>query len=54
MYINPVIAGILGTLFVETLILIVGSLLVYFDSKGEKDGKDNDNPSNVTYFNQNS
>ena len=47
MYINPVLAGVLGTLFVETLILIIGSLLVYFDSKGEKEnGKDNDNQSN--------
>ena len=47
MYINPVVAGVLGTIFAEALILIVGSLLVYFDSKGEKkDGKDNNNQSN--------
>lgn len=47
MYVNPVIVGILGTLFAETLILIFGSLLVYFDSKGEKkNGKNNNNQSN--------
>lgn len=47
MYINPVVAGVLGTIFAETLILIVGSLLVYFDSKGEKkNGKNNNNQSN--------
>ena len=47
MYVNPVIAGILGTIFAEALILIIGSLLVYIDSKGEKkNGKDNNNQSN--------
>ena len=47
MYINPVLAGVIGTLLTEALILIVGSLLVYFDSKGEKEnGKDNNNQSN--------
>ena len=47
MYINPVLAGVLGTIFAEALILIVGSLLVYYDSKGEKkNGKNNNNQSN--------
>lgn len=43
MYINPVILGILGTLFTEAIIIIIGSLLAYLDSKGEdENGKDND------------
>ena len=47
MYVNPVIVGILGTIFAEALILIIGSLLAYLDSKGEnKNGKDNNNQSN--------
>ena len=47
MYINPVLAGVLGTLLTEALILIFGSLLVYIDSKGENEnGKDNNNQSN--------
>jgi len=47
MYINPVLAGVLGTIFVEGIIIILGSLLAYLDSKGEKkDGKDNNNQSN--------
>lgn len=46
MYIDPVLAGIIGTLLTEALILIFASLLVYIDSKGEKkDGKDNNNQS---------
>lgn len=48
MYINPVLAGVLGTIFVEGIIIILGSLLAYFDSKldskGEKrDGENNNN-----------
>lgn len=50
MYINPFLAGILGTIFVEIIIFIFGALLAYFDSKldskGEKkDGKNNNNQS---------
>ena len=47
MYINPFLAGILGTIFVEIIIFIFGALLAYLDSKGEKkDGKNNNNQSN--------
>ena len=47
MYINPVLAGVLVTIFVEGIIVILGSLLAYLDSKGEeRDGKDNNNQSN--------
>jgi len=46
MYINPVLAGVLGTLFVEIVIFVLGSLLAYYDSKGENEnGKDNNNQS---------
>ena len=44
MYINPVLAGVIGTLLTEAIILIFASLLVYVDSKGEKrDGENNNN-----------
>lgn len=44
MYINPVLAGVLGTILVEGIIIILGSLLAYLDSKGEeRDGKNNNN-----------
>ena len=44
MYINPVLAGVLGTIFVEVIIVILGSLLAYLDSKGEeRDGETNNN-----------
>ena len=44
MYINPVLTGVLGTLFVEIVVFVLGLLLAYYDSKGEKkDGKDNNN-----------
>ena len=44
MYINPVIVGVLGTIFVEVIIVILGSLLAYLDSKGEeRDGENNNN-----------
>lgn len=47
MYINPVLAGVLGTIFVEGIIIILGSLLAYLDSKGEeRDGENNNNQSN--------
>lgn len=47
MYINPVLAGVLGTIFVEVIIVILGSLLAYLDSKGEeRDGENNNNQSN--------
>ena len=47
MHINPILVGVFITLFTEAIMLIVGSLLTYFDSKGENEnGKDNNNQSN--------
>lgn len=47
MRINPMLVGVFITLFVEAIMIIVGSLLAYFDSKGENEnGKDNNNQSN--------
>lgn len=47
MYINPVLAGVIGTLLTEAIILIFASLLVYIDSKGEeRNGENNNNQSN--------
>lgn len=46
MHINPILVGVFITLFTEAIMLIVGSLLAYFNSKGEnEDGKDNNNQS---------
>lgn len=44
MYINPIIAGIVGTLLVESFIIVFAAILATL-TKGEKHGKDNDNQS---------
>ena len=53
MYVNPILIGVVGTLLVEFFILTIACGMAAL-KKGEEDGKDNNNQSNITYFNQDS
>ena len=45
MYINPILAGVVGTLLVEFFILTIACGMAAL-KKGEENGKDNNNQSN--------